>query len=306
MAVSHIKSNTIGDFTGTFTGFNSQGSTATIAATDLVRPSDWNSVHNQYFTLHGNTNNASTASGTNVILSGGSNVTLIGNGASIGFSAAGHVTNDKQWQWPPGNLSVVAAMGNGSFSINRMQIDGDLSATRVDVPFLVSLASSAAANTWGIAVTCIAGIYTRNSDTLSSVSSGSVSFSLSLASNTAGSTQVIPHAVRGMSVPMNVVMSGGEYYVGFGISTQTSSLGTATTALGNTWSVMGGPVYSSAVPHVPHFTNTTNTSTGLFGGQGVYSAAISTVPPTVSISAINQTGSYYARGNMGIIFRNSA
>jgi len=42
----------------------------------------------------------------------------------------------------------------------------------------------------------------------------------------------------------------------------------------------------------------------LFGGHGVYSAAISTVPPTVSLSAINQTGSYYARANMGLVFRN--
>jgi hypothetical protein len=98
--------------------------------------------------------------------------------------------------------------------------------------------------------------------------------------------------------------TAGEYYIGFGVSTSTSSAGTATTALNNTWSVMGGPIYSSAVGQVGDFTATTNTSTGLFGGQGIYSAAISTVPPTVSLSAINQTGSYYARANMGIILRN--
>ena len=101
-----------------------------------------------------------------------------------------------------------------------------------------------------------------------------------------------------------MLMTPGEYYVGFGISTNTSSVGTATTALGNTWSVMGGPIYSSAVGQVGDFTAATNTSTGLLGGQGVYSAAISTVPPTVSLSAINQTGSYYARANVGLIFRN--
>jgi hypothetical protein len=107
-----------------------------------------------------------------------------------------------------------------------------------------------------------------------------------------------------MSVGFNVNMTPGEYYIGFGISTNTSSIGAATTALGNTWSVMGGLIYSSAVGQVGDFTAATNTSTGLMGGQGIYSAAISTVPPTVSLSAINQTGSYYARANMGIIFRN--
>lgn len=301
MAVSHVKSDTIADFTGTITGFNSQGSTQTIAATDLVRPGDWNSAHNQYYSLTGNTTGNSTASGTNVLFAGSGGISVGGSTGTVIISNAIH---DKRWQWPPGNLTVVAAMGNGSFSINRIQVGNNVVGTRLAVPFLLSLASSATANTWGFAVTCFGGIYTKNANTLSSLSSGSTSFSFSLASNTAGSTQVIAHAIRPLSVPINFTMTGGEYYVGFGISTQTSSLGTATTALGNTWSVLGGPIYSSAVPQVGFFTDTTNTSTGMFGGQGVYSAAISTVPPTVSLSAINQTGSYYARANIGLQFRN--
>lgn len=82
MAVSHIKSDTIADWTGTVTVFNSQGSTATVAATDIVRPSDWNSVHNQFYTLTGNTTNSSTASGTNVVFSGAGNITLGGTGGN--------------------------------------------------------------------------------------------------------------------------------------------------------------------------------------------------------------------------------
>jgi hypothetical protein len=92
MAISHIKSNTVPDWTGTVTVGNSTGGTQTANATDLVRPSDWNSVHNQFYTLTGNTNGASTASGTNVLLSGGNNVTLIGGGATIGFSVGNYIT----------------------------------------------------------------------------------------------------------------------------------------------------------------------------------------------------------------------
>lgn len=88
MAVSHIKNVTVADFTGTVTVFNSVGSTQTANATDLVRPTDWNSAHNQYFTLTGNTNNASTVSGSNVVLSGGNGVTLVGSNSVIGFSVA--------------------------------------------------------------------------------------------------------------------------------------------------------------------------------------------------------------------------
>ena len=76
MAISHIKSNTIGDFTGTVTVFDSLGSTVTAAATDLVRPSDWNSAHNLFYTLAGNTAGSSAVSGTDVAWVGGNNVTL--------------------------------------------------------------------------------------------------------------------------------------------------------------------------------------------------------------------------------------
>ena len=51
ITVSHAKSNTIADFTGTVTLNNSAGATTTAMATDLVRPSDWNSAHNFTFTL---------------------------------------------------------------------------------------------------------------------------------------------------------------------------------------------------------------------------------------------------------------
>lgn len=75
MAVSHIKSNTVPDFTGTVTGFNSQGLTTTYAASALVRPSDWNSVHNFYQTISGNTSGSSTASGTNLVFGFSNDVT---------------------------------------------------------------------------------------------------------------------------------------------------------------------------------------------------------------------------------------
>lgn len=225
------------------------------------------------------------------------------NGATISLGVP-EAMNTQRLQWPPGQLTAVAALGNGSFSIHRMEACNPISASRLDVPLLVNIGSTAAANTWGLAVTAFAAVYTKNSNTLSSLSSGSVTWSTSKASNNAGGTQINGVGIRPMSVPININMTPGEYYVGFGISTNTSSAGTATTTLGNTWSIMGGMIYSSAVPHVGDFTAVTNTSTGLYGGHGVYSAAISTVPPTVSLSAINQTGSYYARGAVGLIFRN--
>lgn len=87
MAVSHVKSNTVADWTGTVTVGNSTGGTQTVNATDLVRPGDWNSAHNQFYTLSGNTSNASTASGTNVVLAATGNLTLAGSTGTIWISA---------------------------------------------------------------------------------------------------------------------------------------------------------------------------------------------------------------------------
>ena len=45
ITVSHVKSNTIADWSGTVTVGNSTGGSTTMAASDMVRPSDWNSSH---------------------------------------------------------------------------------------------------------------------------------------------------------------------------------------------------------------------------------------------------------------------
>ena len=50
ITVAHVKNLTIADVTGTITVFNSAGATTTAAATDIARPSDWNSAHNITYT----------------------------------------------------------------------------------------------------------------------------------------------------------------------------------------------------------------------------------------------------------------
>jgi hypothetical protein len=101
-------------------------------ATSVVRPSDWNSAHNQYMTIAGNTAGQSTASGTNIVFSGGNNVTLsINQGAGVAtvvmsgantvaqtqqpmyFSASGTNTSASTLQF--GNTQGVSfSLSNGS------------------------------------------------------------------------------------------------------------------------------------------------------------------------------------------------
>ena len=75
MAVQHI--------------FNSPATDGTNSS--KIQPSHWNSYHNQYMTIAGNTAGQSTVSGTNIVFQGGNNVTLSANtgvgAASIIISA---------------------------------------------------------------------------------------------------------------------------------------------------------------------------------------------------------------------------
>ena len=109
MALSHVKVDTIADLTGTVTVFDSAGITATVAATGLVRPSDWNSAHNQFITVGGNTVGGSTASGTNIIYQGAGIVTLSANADTIVFSASQSVQTQ-------GSVSVQGSQGAIVFS----------------------------------------------------------------------------------------------------------------------------------------------------------------------------------------------
>ena len=114
MAVSHIFSSPASNFTGTITGFDSRGSTATIAATDLIRPQDWNSVHNQYYTLSGNTTGNSTASGTNVVFQASNNLTIAGSTGTIVFVGQPHISSYENFA--PLASHVMRALGGASVS----------------------------------------------------------------------------------------------------------------------------------------------------------------------------------------------
>ena len=117
MAISHVKSNTIADFTGSVTVFDSQGSTVTAAASNLVRPTDWNSAHNQFLTIGGNTAGASTASGSNIVMQGGNNITLSLNAQTLIFSGpnlAGYLTTAAQSNHSHGNPTLALTNLSGT------------------------------------------------------------------------------------------------------------------------------------------------------------------------------------------------
>lgn len=107
MALYHAYNQTVGDGT----------------ATSVVRPSDWNSGHNQFVTLSGNTAGQSTISGTNIVYQGGNNVTLsavtAAGAATIIVSGANTVAQTVQ------PVAFSASGGSSSFSTLTFSNNGN-------------------------------------------------------------------------------------------------------------------------------------------------------------------------------------
>ena len=182
--IKHGKSNAVPDFTGTVTVFNSLGVTATTLASALVRPSDWNSAHDQFLTISGNTAGASTLSGSNIVLQGGANVTLSANGSTLVFSAPDPTTQSVQTQ---GSVQVQGSTGAIVFSnSNGISFGGNGSTITASytVPaqtaFVLSNSNNVSFGTNGSTVTASASfaqsVQTQNSVQVQG-SSGQISFS---------------------------------------------------------------------------------------------------------------------------------
>lgn len=151
MSILHVKSDTIGDFTGTVTAFDSAGNAVSVAATDLVRPSDWNSVHNHKITLTGNTFSNSTASGTNIIWAGSGGISVGGSGASViisGNTGGGGGSVNFSAGTTSNNLgSVVFSNSNGvSFGLNGSTITGSISTSLTNINVSAGAASANLSN----------------------------------------------------------------------------------------------------------------------------------------------------------------
>lgn len=279
-ALSHVKSDTIGDFTGTITGFNSQGSTTTIAATNLVRPSDWNSAHNFFQTISGNTSGTSTASGTNLVI-GGTNGISVSHSTAAGAATLWIGASDTPQSFfrafPDDGSTAAAQMGNGTVYVYPMIREAAFTATRADILASVSLSSSSNSSHAG-AISVYAGIYSRNGSTISTMSTASQSYQWT---NTSNNSFASVSALRRLSVPLNVYFQGGQdLFMAVMTRTSTSNANwfTAQNILqplaGHTAQIQGliGEVSNNTRQPMPF--------------QGVFSASSSVLPATIGLSQI--------------------
>ena len=161
-------------------------------ATSIVRPSDWNSAHNQFITLSGNTAGQSTVSGTNIVFQGGDNVTLSANtaagAATIVFSGLGHETHNYWMPYPSGNNSSFLAMGQNTVYMQGLDPPGPVAVSNVEFMMLYSYVSSS--NSQQAAMTINYGLYEygtgASTASITQVATSSMSIRASYNSSTTG------------------------------------------------------------------------------------------------------------------------
>lgn len=177
ITVAHVFTNNVPDVVGTVTVFNaaSPGSTATVNATDIVRPSNWNSNHAVTYTPTGQeiigafSNGGNVSFGTNPggyvtasAPSGGGAATVFSNSNNVTFGLNGStVTASASY---PAQTAFVFSNANGvSFGTNGSTVTASVAA-----------AGGAQTGISGI----IAGTQTLTQGTLSFINSNGISFGL--------------------------------------------------------------------------------------------------------------------------------
>lgn len=283
--VSHVKSNPLGDFTGTVTVLNSAGVTTTMLASQMVLPSDWNSAHSEFMTFGGNINPVlnGTASGTNLQY-------FAGPGVMIGGSS-----NTVQWDlvpasrmvYPPEWASVQTSGAiNNSLSINFVNVSQAVSFSRARLYFSVApnTHTSAATNTW--ALTAHIGFYTASESTLNSATSGSVTYSGTYSTNSTASLG----GLREISIPVDGLMTEGRYWVAVRMSSSSSNA-----SMG--YSILLGANRATFHLNPQVFGVATTSQRYLYPGHGIYSVTTSNIPAQIQVSEVNGTGTVASRAN---------
>lgn len=247
MAVSHVKSLTIADMTGTITVFDSQGSTGTIAATDIVRPSDWDSVHNQFLTVTGNnTFSNTTASGSNLQYSALGNLSIGGSSDTVLFSGP-KMQSSYRNVINAGNLSTVNSLfSSNSASCQPFILPYDMVASNVKCALSVSVGTAANTSSAYFDLTFAGGIYKKGNSAgrIDSLVTWLQTYTVSWASNATTQIAGMPFITGTFATQ---TFGAGEYFFVAQMSTNSTATGGAnTTALGNSVSVVVAAAINTA------------------------------------------------------------
>jgi hypothetical protein len=237
-------------------------------------------AENNWFHLIGNTSNASTASGSTISLSGGTNITLAAsNGSIIKIEGAAGGGGGSVWHWIPFYGSVATMAANASFLILPVALPAALSMEKVQVGIYLTNSSN---STGSLTLSMAVQLFTKNGGSLSNLVSGSRGFSLTFSGTTNSGTYI---GLRAATIPLSSNLTPGQYWLGFYYRSTTGGTNMTVGYLGAASQInsnFGGPLGENA-------TNSGGWLLGwgshsLTGSSSFASIAFSDIRPYLAIS----------------------
>lgn len=122
MSIQHFYSQTVADGT----------------ATSVVRPSDWNSAHNQVLNIGGNTAGTSQISGSDIVWAGGNNVTLSANGSTVSIHGAAGGGGRTLVEYEPVMFisTYASTLPQNTLYVNTLILPNDVAANYMVMPII--------------------------------------------------------------------------------------------------------------------------------------------------------------------------
>jgi len=242
----------------------------------------------------GNTSGTSgviTGTDLQLALAGGNNITLSqsinGSSATITISAGaagGGAGTLSRWEYMEGVFSSLQTVPQGSLSINHMYVPFNVTGTAIKLGGSLSMNTNTSVTTASANISLWMGIYSLNGSSLSLASSGSANngFQWSVSNSSTANTSV--NSMRQLTVPMNVNMTPGQYWIAAVMSSATTYTGGAFTLYGNNLITPGA---TNAV--LTPIGSGTTAARDVMLLQGIYTAVTSAGPISMSGGHINNT-----------------
>lgn len=210
-------------------------------------------------------------------------VSISTNGSTISIGAPAPTTLSR-FEYPSNVFTSLQTQGQGSLSLQHVYVPYYVTATAMKIGGSLSGVTNTSATTASADVSLWMGIYTLNGSTLSLASSGSANngFQWSQSGSSTGNTSI--NSMRQMTVPMNVNLTPGEYWMAVVMSS-------ATTYTNFSYWIYGNDRYNAAATAAVLSPIGSNTSVArdAFLFQGIYTAATSVGPASIAGSQINIT-----------------
>jgi len=233
---------------------------------------------------------------SSISATGGLSVVQNGSTLSMGFPAPATLS---RWDGMEDAFVSLNTIGQGSLSIQQVYIPYNVTATAALIAGSLSAQTNTSATTGSINLSLWMGVYTLNGSTLSLASSGSALNAFTVQHTGSTSNNTVIQGMRALTLPMNVNITPGVYYIGVVISSASTYTGAAYTVFGNNAinSAASGGFFA------PIGSATSVNMGGAYLFQGIYTAATSAGPASMSNGNINMTSASNAqRANLHVQF----